>query len=124
MGKAVSALKSQREALAKAKRFLEKALVRCREIGIEFIGLYIVGSRARGDYTIYSDIDLVLVLKNIKNLNTIERIYLFKDLLEPGIELRIYDADEWFSNDILWIVEMKKEAIEIASLNKTTSSPY
>uniref|UniRef100_A0A7C5TI43 Nucleotidyltransferase domain-containing protein n=1 Tax=Ignisphaera aggregans TaxID=334771 RepID=A0A7C5TI43_9CREN len=124
MGKAVSALESQREALAKAKRFLEKALVRCREIGIEFIGLYIVGSRARGDYTIYSDIDLVLVLKNIKNLNTIERIYLFKDLLEPGIELRIYDADEWFSNDILWIVEMKKEAIEIASLNKTTSSPY
>jgi len=124
VGKAVSALKSQREALAKAKRFLEKALVRCREIGIEFIGLYIVGSRARGDYTIYSDIDLVLVLKNIKNLNTIERIYLFKDLLEPGIELRIYDADEWFSNDILWIVEMKKEAIEIASLNKTTSSPY
>ena len=98
--------------------------MRCREIGIEFIGLYIVGSRARGDYTIYSDIDLVLVLKNIKNLNTIERIYLFKDLLEPGIELRIYDADEWFSNDILWIVEMKKEAIEIASLNKTTSSPY
>jgi len=124
VGKAVSALKSQSEALARARRFLEKALVRCREIGVEFVGLYIVGSRARGDYTIYSDIDLVLVLKNIKNLNTIERIYLFKDLLEPGIELRVYDADEWLSNDVLWIIEMRKEAVELTPSNKTILSSY
>ncbi len=113
MGKALSALKSQEEALAKARRFIEKASARCKEFGLELIGSYIIGSRARGDYTVYSDIDLVLILKNVKNMNVIDRLYMFKDILEPGVDLRVYDVNEWFRDDSVWIKEIRKEAIEL-----------
>jgi len=36
--------------------------------------VYIFGSRARGDYLDTSDIDLMLVFKGIKKMNTINRM--------------------------------------------------
>ena len=114
MGKALSALRSQEEALRRARRFIERAVNRCREAGLEFVASYIVGSRARGDYMADSDIDLVLVVRGARGRNMLERLMLFKEILEPGIDLRVYDVEEWFSGESVWIKEMKKEALKIA----------
>ena len=113
MGKALSALKSQEEAFARIERFLSRARDRCKELGWEFIGLYLVGSRARGDYLANSDIDLVLVVKGVKSLKMLQRLEALKDILEPGIDLRIYDAEEWFNSKSAWIKKLREEAIEI-----------
>ena len=113
MGKAVSALRSQEIALERAKKFTSRVKVRCKELGWEFIGVYLVGSRARGDYFVDSDIDLVLVVRGVRNLNMINRLEVLKDLLEPGIDLRVYDVEEWLSEESIWVIELRREAIKL-----------
>mgnify|MGYP000054496112 CR=1 FL=1 len=113
MGKAVSALRSQEIALERAKKFTRRVKVRCKELGWEFIGVYLVGSRARGDYFVDSDIDLVLVVRGVRNLNVINRLEVLKDLLEPGIDLRVYDVEEWLSEESIWVIELRREAIKL-----------
>jgi len=113
LGKAVSALRSQEIALERAKKFTSRVKVRCKELGWEFIGVYLVGSRARGDYFVDSDIDLVLVVRGVRNLNVINRLEVLKDLLEPGIDLRVYDVEEWLSEESIWVIELRREAIKL-----------
>ena len=115
MGKAVSALRSQEEALRLAKEFARKARKLCEELGLELIAVYLVGSRARGDYRVDSDIDLVLVVKGVEKLNPLERIELFSKLLieVPGpIEYRVYTPEEWNGPGV-WMKELRREAREI-----------
>jgi predicted nucleotidyltransferase len=83
VGKAASALRSQ-----------ERAWATAASLGLSLAGAYLVGSRARGDYLVDSDVDLVLVLRGVKGLKPIERLRIFIDLLEPGVELRVYDVEE------------------------------
>jgi len=113
MGKATSALRSQVEALARVKRFIEKARAKCRALGWELLEVFLVGSRARGDYLVESDVDLVLVVRGVKGLNAIERLEALKDILEPGIEPRVYDVEEWKTGESAWIRELRKEAVKI-----------
>jgi len=115
MGKALSALKSQEEALRRAKEFAERVKKICEERGLRFVGAYLVGSRARGDYRVDSDIDIVIVVEGVEPMNQLERIELFsKVLLEvPGeIEYRVYTPSEWGS-DSAWMKELRKEAMKI-----------
>lgn len=63
MGKVTSALRSQEIALERVRMFSSKARARCAELGWELVGVYLVGSRARGDYLADSDVDVVLVVK-------------------------------------------------------------
>jgi len=80
--------------LERTRRFASKAEVRCRELGWEFTGVHLVGSRARGDYLVDSDVDVVLVVRGVKNLNALDRLEAFKDFLEPGLDLRVYNIEE------------------------------
>jgi predicted nucleotidyltransferase len=113
VGKARSALASQLEALERAKSFVEKAKAKASSLGLTFQGAYLVGSRARGDYLRDSDIDIILVIKGVKKLNFLERLQLFTDILEPSIDLRIYDTEEWETTETTWINQLKQEAIKI-----------
>ncbi len=112
MVKALSALRSQEEALARARRLVGRAEARCRELGVGLVAAYIVGSRARGDYTAHSDVDLVLVVRDVRDVNPLDRLHMFMDLLEPGVELRVYDVEEWNSDDV-WARELRREAVEL-----------
>jgi len=114
VGKAASAMRSQERALARAVHFARKARARASSLGLDFVGAYLVGSRARGDYLVDSDVDLVLVLRGVKGLNLIERLRLFSDVLEPGLELRVYDCEEWESGDSAWMKRLREEAVELA----------
>lgn len=58
MGRAKSALLSQKLMLERAVRFVEKAREK-----INIVDVYVFGSRARGDYKDISDIDLVIVAR-------------------------------------------------------------
>ena len=113
MGKAASALKSQEKALIKAINFVKKARAKAASLRLNFVGAYLTGSRARGDYLVDSDVDVVLVLRGIKGLNLIERLRMFTDILEPGIELKVYDSEEWESEDSTWIKHLRKEAVAL-----------
>ncbi|MEL9990043.1 MAG: nucleotidyltransferase domain-containing protein [Thermoproteus sp.] len=111
MDKAKTALKSQREMLARALRFVERVKAK-----INVAEVYVVGSRARGDYTNESDIDLVIISDDVKGLDALERRLLLKDLLEPGVEYFIYTSEEWSRGDSLWIAQLRREAKELGQL--------
>lgn len=114
MGKALSALRSQEIALEKARRVAEKAKLECSKLGWRLIAVYLVGSRARGDYTVESDVDLVLVIEGVEGMNKLERLEKLKEVLEPGVELFVYTPGEWLSDESAWIKELRREAIKIA----------
>ncbi len=105
-------MRSQEEALARARRLVGRAEARCRELGVGLAAAYIVGSRARGDYAAHSDVDLVLVVRGVRDVNPLDRLRMFMDLLEPGVELRVYDVEEW-NSDGVWAKELRSEAVEL-----------
>jgi len=112
MGKAKSALKSQEAALARARAFAKKAREVAERAGFRVVAAYLVGSRARGDYTEESDIDVVLVVEGAERLNALQRLELFKDALEPGVDLFVYTPDEW-RRDSSWMLELRREAVPL-----------
>lgn len=118
MGKAKSAVKSQEETLKKALSFIERVALRCSERGFKLEEVFLVGSRARGDYLEDSDVDLVFIVRGIEKFNRLERLELIKDLLLPGVDVFIYTPQEWQSDDSIWIKELKKEAKVISIHNK------
>jgi predicted nucleotidyltransferase len=113
MGKAASALKSQVEALRKARRVAEKVKRICEERGFKLVAVYLVGSRARGDYTVESDVDLVAVVEGIEELNPLQRLEAFIDALEPGVDLLVYPAEMWEGGTSIWVKTLRREAMRI-----------
>lgn len=105
MGRAHSAVKSQVEMLERARRFARKALER-----LDVTGVFIVGSRARGDYLDVSDVDIVIVARGVRGLNMKERLMLLSDVAEPGVDYIVYDVAEWEGEATVWIKELKREA--------------
>jgi len=49
----------------------------------------------------------------VKNVDVITRLEAFKDALEPGIDPRVYDIEEWLSDSIAWIGELRREAVKL-----------
>ena len=105
MGKASSAIRSQEEMIRRALKFVEKA---SKKLNIKAV--YLIGSRARGDFLDESDVDLVIVAYDVKNLNMKDRLLLLADEAEPGVDYLIYDVSEWEGEESLWIKQLKKEA--------------
>jgi len=85
MGKAKSALKSQEAALARARAFAKKAREVAERAGFRVVAAYLVVSRARGDYTEESDIDVVLVVEGAERLNALQRLELFSGFVKRGL---------------------------------------
>ena len=108
MGRASSAVRSQSEMMERARRFAQKAAKRLR---VEAV--YVVGSRARGDYLDVSDVDVVIVARGVKELNMKERLMLLADIAEPGVDYLVYDVEEWEGGVSAWIRELKREAARI-----------
>ncbi|MDT7862486.1 MAG: nucleotidyltransferase domain-containing protein [Saccharolobus sp.] len=85
-----SAIESQRKMLNLAKEIIENILK-------DFPNLqevYIFGSRARGDYLDTSDIDLMLVFKGIKEMNTIDRMYMVSKYIKGNVDYIVVDEEE------------------------------
>ncbi|RFA96077.1 nucleotidyltransferase domain-containing protein [Pyrobaculum aerophilum] len=112
MGKAKSALKSQTRALELARSAVNSAVSICRARGCKIAAAYLVGSRAREDYREDSDIDLVLIVEGVEGLNALQRLELFKEALQPNVELRVYTPSEWHS-DSPWMRELRREALPL-----------
>ncbi|MFP3314397.1 MAG: nucleotidyltransferase domain-containing protein [Thermocladium sp.] len=111
MGKAKSAIESQRKLLQRAREFVEDA---GKEVKIEAV--YVVGSRARGDYLDTSDLDLVIISDDFRGMNYIERMEKLSRYLRPGIEFFALTRDEWEGNSP-YIREMRKEAKRMEELD-------
>ena len=91
--------------MRRALRFARRASER---LGVEAV--YLVGSRARGDYLDDSDIDVVIVARNVRKLNMKERLLLLADVAEPGVDYLVYDAEEWEKGATAWIRQLRREA--------------
>ncbi|ABL78530.1 nucleotidyltransferase domain-containing protein [Thermofilum pendens] len=113
MGKAPSALRSQEKALEVAKRVAGRAAKLCEGRGFKLVGAYLVGSRARGDYLETSDVDLVLVVEGVEGLNALQRLELFKEVLEPEVDLLVLSPEEWREGRSAWVETLKKEAVPL-----------
>ena len=114
MGKAESAVESQIVLLRRAWEFVERARTKIR-----IAEVYVVGSRARGDYTDASDIDLVIISDDVRGMNQLERRLLLKDLIEPRVEFFIYTSEEWQGETTAWIRQMRREAVRLIDLMRT-----
>ncbi|QOJ79257.1 nucleotidyltransferase domain-containing protein [Infirmifilum lucidum] len=117
MGKAASAVKSQAAMLKRAKAFVEKLK---EEFKIEEV--YVVGSRARGDYLEDSDIDLVIICDEMKGVRYIDRLNMMSKYLEPGVEFLVLTREEWEKSTSPYMLEMKKEARRLDDLLRDLSS--
>ncbi|ACP48888.1 DNA polymerase beta domain protein region [Sulfolobus islandicus Y.N.15.51] len=113
MGKAKSALKSQVELVKVAIEFINDIT---NEIKIEDI--YVVGSRARGDYLETSDIDLVIISRDFKGLRYIDRLEKLGKYLKARVEFFAFTPEEWNDSASLFVKQMKKEAKRLKDLAK------
>lgn len=111
MGRAKSALKSQIEMIKRAIEFVNDV---SKEIRVEEV--YVVGSRARGDYLDTSDIDLVIISRDFEGLNYKQRIDKLSKFSRAKIEFFTFTPSEWENPSSLYIVEMKKEAVRLKDL--------
>ena len=94
--------------LRRARRFARRAAER-----LDIVAVYLVGSRARGDYLEDSDIDLVIGARGVRGLNMKERLMILADLAEPGVEYLVYDAEEWEAEATTWIRQLRREAVRL-----------
>ncbi|BCU67197.1 DNA polymerase subunit beta [Sulfolobales archaeon HS-7] len=90
MGKAKSALKSQVDIIKRAIEFVNDV---SKEVEVEKV--YVVGSRARGDYLDTSDIDLMIISKEFEGLNNKQRGYMLSRFLRARIEFFAFTPSEW-----------------------------
>jgi predicted nucleotidyltransferase len=115
MGKGLSAVRSQKEMVLRAARFVNRVAEICRARGLELVEAYVVGSRARGDYLDDSDIDLVLVIDGVDDLNQVERMLMFEEAMEGGVDFIVLSPREWSRNSP--VIEMlRREAIPLRKL--------
>ncbi len=70
------------EALDKAEITAERLADR---LGMATVILH--GSYARGDFNLWSDIDLIIVSERFEGIRVLDRFDLVSDLLEPGVEV-------------------------------------
>ncbi len=70
------------EALDKAEITAERLAGR---LGMVTVILH--GSYARGDFNLWSDIDLIIVSERFEGIRVLDRFDLVSDLLEPGVEV-------------------------------------
>ena len=110
MGRAKSALLSQKLMLERAVRFVEKAREK-----INIVDVYVFGSRARGDYKDISDIDLVIVARGVNKLSVVERMEALCHIKEPNVEYIVVSEDEW-NNPTLGLSKIKEEAKRLEEL--------
>jgi len=111
--KAKSAIESQKDLLKKAIEIVNNIK---KEINI--IDVYVVGSRARGDYLDTSDLDLVIISDDFKNLRYIERLEKLYKYSKGDIEFFAFTKEEWDNPKSLFIINMKKEAKRLEDLAK------
>ena len=110
MGRAKSALLSQKLMLERAVRFVEKAREK-----INIVDVYVFGSRARGDYKDISDIDLVIVARGVNKLSVVERMEALCHIKEPNVEYIVVSEKEW-NNPTLGLSRIKEEARRLEEL--------
>ncbi|MCX8061792.1 MAG: nucleotidyltransferase domain-containing protein [Anaerolineales bacterium] len=79
--------------LAQLRKLAQKLLAQRQEVQ----AVYLFGSLARGDYTGFSDIDLLVILRESQEPDPIQRLLLYLPFfcLERGVDLLVYTEAEW-----------------------------
>ena len=106
MGKAASALRSQETALKVANEVAVDAMKLSNVTAV-----FLVGSRARGDYRADSDVDIAVVVKG--RLDFEGRLSIMRALHRPGIDILVFDED-WWCGDSPIARELRREAVRLA----------
>lgn len=90
----VTIISLDRKALVAQLRELTQKLLAQRT---EVQAVYLFGSLARGDYTGFSDIDLLILLRESEEPDPIQRLLLYLPFfcLERGVDLLVYTLAEW-----------------------------
>ncbi|MFP3163851.1 nucleotidyltransferase domain-containing protein [Acidianus sp.] len=84
--------------------------------------VYVVGSRARGDYLDTSDIDLVIISDDFKGMRYIDRMEKLSKYRRAKIDYFTFTNEEWENPQSLYIEEMKKEAKKLDELLRNLES--
>ena len=101
------------EKIQKQKEFIQKAREYVIELStkLEIIKAYVIGSVARGDFNEASDIDVVIIAKNLPK-HPIERMRLLYENVPSLIEPKAYTEEE-FSKLIQKKNPIAEESIKI-----------
>ncbi|AEE94429.1 DNA polymerase beta domain protein [Acidianus hospitalis W1] len=103
--------------LRRAELFIEDVK---KEINVKEV--YVVGSRARGDYLDTSDIDLVIISDDFKGMRYIDRMEKLSKYRRAKIYYFTFTNEEWENPQSLYIEEMKKEAKKLDELLRNLES--
>lgn len=98
---------------AKIKKDMRTFLSRIKELNIEMVVIF--GSRVRGDYLKYSDLDIIIVSRDFSNVPFIDRsnvIYKYYDAWkgEGSLEVICYTPEEFERKKAQ--IGMVKDAVE------------
>lgn len=102
-------LRARERVIEEARRFaleLEKRLGR--------VSLLLYGSYARGDFNLWSDVDVIVVSEAFKGVNPLKRYDMIAKHIPPGFEVKCLTPDEardYFNKP--WGKEILKEGIVI-----------
>jgi len=79
------------------------------------VTVLLYGSYSRGDFNLWSDIDVLIISEGFKDLNPLERLDLIQRVLPPRFEAKCLtpsEAEEAFKK--AWWAKVLKEAIVVA----------
>ena len=79
----------QEEVLATARKFVEELR---RRLGKVTVILY--GSYARGDFNLWSDVDLIVISDAFRNIPPLRRYDLVLEYAPPKFELKLWTVEE------------------------------
>ncbi len=104
-GKLLSGLRVVRRGLEKLleerrrerNRVIEKArsLAETLRRSLGKITVFLYGSYSRGDFNVWSDIDLLVISDRFRDMNPLERLSLIQELLPPRFEARCFTPGEF-----------------------------
>ncbi|MGB9729629.1 MAG: nucleotidyltransferase domain-containing protein [Thermoprotei archaeon] len=111
MEKILKERKKQRNSIIKEVRTFAKKVK--RKLGKVTIVLY--GSYVRGDFNLWSDVDILIISEAFNNLRFLDRYELFKNEEKPGFEPKPYTPEEFkqIINKIGWKEALKDKIILI-----------
>jgi len=100
--------RKREEVIEEVKRFAEEVK---RKLGKVTVVLY--GSYARGDFNLWSDIDVLLISDKFKGVRFLDRYNLFE--LKPGFEVKPYTYEEFvkMKDKIGWKEALKDKIVII-----------
>jgi len=77
------------------------------------VTVVVYGSYAKGDFNLWSDVDILLISEAFKNMRFLDRYDLFKDEEKPGFEVKPFTPEEFkkLMSSVSWVEALRNRVV-------------